>query len=263
MLAIQPASSCVTLSNLLQQSPANESRHAIYFTPPETSVWWRFGCEWLGRDAITGAPAPRRRFAGLDDPLIDRITRAPSLYGFHATLKAPIRLAQGYTACDVQACAARTAVAMEPVVLTPLSLEIIDGFVALTPAAGGPCMAAVEHIARQCVTAFDHMRAPASNPELRRREAAGLSLRQTALLHQWGYPFVLDEFRFHLTLSGRLGAHEQALVLHALAPVVGELNQEPLALDALSICMQPRLDAPFVLSSRHGFGCGVRRYSHE
>ena len=61
MLAIQPASSCVTLSNLLQQLPTSESRHAIYFTPPETSVWCRFGCEWLGRDAITGAPAPRRR----------------------------------------------------------------------------------------------------------------------------------------------------------------------------------------------------------
>ena len=263
MLAIQPASSCVTLRNLLQQSPASESRHAIYFTPPDTSAWWRFGREWLGRDAITGTPAPRRHFAGLDDRLLDRITRAPSLYGFHATLKAPIRLAHGYTACDLRDRAAQAGAALKPVVLTPLKLEIIDGFVALTPGTDSASKAAIGEIARHCVTAFDQLRAPASNPELRRREAAGLTARQMTLLHLWGYPFVLDEFRFHLTLTGRLDAHDQTLVLNALAPVVTELNQEPLALDALSICVQPRLDAPFVLSSRHDFGGAVRRYGHE
>ena len=33
---------------------------------------------------------------------------------------------------------------------------------------------------------------------------SGLTDRQEALLTQWGYPYVMEEFRFHITLTGAL-----------------------------------------------------------
>ena len=45
---------------------------------------------------------------------------------------------------------------------------------------------------------------PPGAAELERRRKAGLSAAQEKMLLRWGYPYVLDEFRFHLTLTGRL-----------------------------------------------------------
>lgn len=80
---------------------------------------------------------------------------------------------------------------------------------------------------------------------------------------QWGYPYVFEEFRFHITLTGRLPLPEQAHVLDVLAPIVHELNREPLMLNGLAVCVQPRRHAPFVLVRRYGFDGSTRCYFHD
>ena len=146
-------------------------------------------------------------------------------------------------------------------------LSVIDGFVALTLAHDPVRNAAVAMLAEQCVTCFDNLRARAGVGEIARRQAAGpssgLTPRQITLLLQWGYPYVFEEFRFHITLSGRLPLVEQERVLNALQPLVRELNSEPLTIDALSVCVQARPHAPFVVARRYGFDGSTRCYFRD
>jgi len=236
------------------------TRYAIYFAPPPASAWWTFGCAWLGRDPVVDADVARPRVARWDAAYFARITAKPRRYGFHATLKAPFRLAPGYTAQNVYLQAANLASSLNPARLPPLQLAEIDGFVALSFTHGDTGQHAAHAVAAQCVSGFDNLRAPATAAELARRHTAPLTARQTRLLAEWGYPHAFDEFRFHLTLTGRLPAAERQQIIDALSPLVDALNAEPLLLDALSIYRQPAWDAPFVVMRRYRFNGSVDIY---
>jgi putative phosphonate metabolism protein len=244
-------------------SRVGDARYAIYFAPPPASPWWRFGCAWLGRDAIADrrvVPPPTADFAA---ETIERITSAPRLYGFHATLKPPFRLKAGYRSHDVYLQAANLALSLQPAALPPLQLAEIDGFVALTFAAAAPGAQACHAIAAQCVSCFDNLRACPTAAEIARRQRMPLNPRQTQLLAQWGYPYVFDTFRFHLTLSGRLPAQERQQVIAALRPQVDALRGEPLTLNALTVYRQPAHDAPFIATRRYGFDGSIEVYAGD
>lgn len=222
-------------------------RYAVYFAPEPGSAWWRFGCAWLGRDPNIALA----RAEPLGDGFARSITREPRQYGFHATLKAPFRLAPGHHASELHLQASLLARELETFTLPPLEAVVLDGFVALMPVS--PC-AATRALAERCVAAFDNLRAPPSRAELARRQLASLTARQSALFAQWGYPYVLDEFRFHLTLTGKLARADQDRVLRALAPAIAALNEEALRVDALSVFMQHAPEAPFLPVRRYAFG---------
>jgi putative phosphonate metabolism protein len=249
----------------LSAPPAGDARYAIYFAPRRESAWWAFGCAWLGRDPITDSEVARPAIATLDAATIAHITAAPRRYGFHATLKPPFRLARGYRARDVYLQAANLAASLKATALPPLRLTEIDGFVALALAGddAGDESAGGSALAAQCVSCFDNLRATAEAAELARRHAAGLSARQMQLLAAWGYPYVFEEFRFHLTLTGRLPQAQRRRVIDALHPVVAELQAAPLLLDALTVYLQPQRDAPFVVTRRYGFDGSVEIYRDD
>ena len=246
---------------------AQDARYAVYFAPRPDSAWWRFGSAWLGRDAVADAPVARPAGIAMDAAYVTRITTEPRRYGFHATLKAPFHLNPEYTARDVYVQAAHLASVLASTcvaaTLPRVTLRVIDGFVALGYDREQSGAAAVHAIAAQCVLCFDNLRARPSASELARRLAAALSPRQTSLLQQRGYPFVLDEFRFHFTLTNRLRPEEQQPVIQVLSPVIDALNTRPLLFDALSIYMQPAPDAPFVVTRRYGFDGSVEIYRDD
>lgn len=200
------------------------SRYAIYYAPAP-GPFARAAAAWLGRDPETGHAVPQ-------PPVPDLATRTaePRRYGFHATLKAPFRLAEGV---DFPAlCAATRALAarLEPVSLPGLRLADLHGFLALVPE-GDP--AALNALAAEVVVALDPLRAPLTQAEIARRHPERLSPRQRALLDRHGYPFVLDEFVFHLTLSDPLpdpGALRPAAEAH-FAPHL----PRPFVVDALCV----------------------------
>lgn len=247
---------------------AQHARYAIYFAPHRDSVWWNFGCAWLGRDPIADAGMVRFALPVFDPAFLARITAAPRRYGFHATLKAPFRLKADYTAQDVYLQAANLAQSLMVAALPPLQLCVIDGFAALSFARQGITASflnapAVTALAAQCVSGFDYLRARPDAMELAHRQAAGLTPRQANLLAEWGYPYVFQDFRFHMTLTGHLSTDEQQQIIHALAPTVAALNAQPLLLDALAVYCQPTRDAPFVLTRRYGFDGKVDIYRDE
>jgi putative phosphonate metabolism protein len=196
------------------------TRYALYFAPEAGSTLAHLGADWLGRDAAGGPVAPVPDLPGAR-PMAE-LAASARRYGLHGTLKPPFRLAEGRSADDLIETAAAWAAARAPVDLGTLVLADWDGFLALVPARQTE---GLERFAADLVRDLDRFRAPPTPAELARRRAAGLSARQEALLEQWGYPHVMEEFRFHITLTDRLSGPERAILRTAaeahFAPVLG------------------------------------------
>lgn len=227
-------------------------RYAIYFAPAAGSDLARFGDRWLGRNAETGASLEQPALSGFDAALLHELTEAPRQYGFHGTLKPPFRLADGCDAGDLRRALAGFAAQRRGFEIEALTLEGIGGFIALAPDEPSP---ALSDLAGSCLIEFDPYRAPPDAGELARRHAAGLTPRQGELLARWGYPYVLDEFRFHLTLTGPIAdAAERARLARLLGPLVAPLLLQPLPVRELCLFHQPDRAAPFRLIQRFPFG---------
>lgn len=200
----------------------NYTRFAVYYLPPEGSDLARFGAAWLGWDNLSGAPIAHPDAGHLD---VAAITATPRKYGFHGTMKPPFRLAEG-TSVDELTEALGVLAAKTPAFDTPpLVLKSLSFFLALVPSE--PC-APLADLAGHCVMDLDRFRAPPSQAELAKRRASGLSEAQEAHLKAWGYPYVLDQFRFHLTLSGKLAEAELAEVKTVLDPLTAPLCTDPM-----------------------------------
>ena len=194
-------------------------RYAVYYTPPPGALA-DFGAHWLGWDVARGARAPRR----IPVEHAEEIVGTPRRYGFHATLKAPFRLAEGRSAKDLEAALAAVASRTPPVQGARLRLERLGAFLALVPATDH---APFSRLCDAMVRELDAFRLPPSEAEITRRRAAGLTPAQDAHLLRWGYPYVFEEFRFHMTLSGRLHPAMAAQVETLLTPVLEEVVPDP------------------------------------
>jgi putative phosphonate metabolism protein len=226
-------------------------RYAIYFIPETETALARFGAAWIGRDLSTGDRVAQPVLDTVTPGRLAEITVSPRHYGFHATLKPPFHLAEDETVEAFEAAVARFAQARSGFVLAPLTLRAIDRFIALVP---DERSAALHALADNCIADFDCFRAPADAAEIENRRKAGLNPRQDAYLLRWGYPYVFDEFRFHMTLTERLGDDEREKVLAALAPLVAPVLAETVRVEGIAICQQPDRQAPFTLRRRFFFG---------
>lgn len=176
-------------------------RHAAYFAPAPQSLAWRLGSEWLGRNAYQFTALKQPEFKNLNSELFGQLTRTPRLYGWHATLKAPFELNSNARLEDLQAVFRHLANNTVSAFHLPLKLVEMGDFLALVPLHPSPDL---QQFAEQCVRGLHSLTLPLTEAELQRRTGAGLTSRQTALLHEWSYPFVMDQFQFHMTLSGSL-----------------------------------------------------------
>jgi len=224
-------------------------RYAIYFAPPPVSALAELGAEILGRDPETGESRPQPRLDGLDPGRFHAITEDARHYGFHATLKAPFPLAEGVSGEALHAAAAALAAARPPAAGPALALASIGGFLALVPSSAAP---EVHALADACVEAFDRFRAPLTAAELEQRRRSPLTPAQDRHLERWGYPYVFDEFRFHMTLTARLtdkAEHERvrALLAERTAPVC----IDPLRIDAIAVYEQADRQSPFIVTGRY------------
>jgi putative phosphonate metabolism protein len=217
-------------------------RYAIYYAPPRGSTLDRFGAELLGYDAWTGEELPFP--LGVTEAVPDwrEVTSDPRKYGFHATLKAPFALAPGKTESElVAACATfagepRAIPSFRPVV------DSISGFIAVIPAERS---APLEQLAADCVTAFDPFRASLTMRDRARRNPEKLTEQQRDHLDRWGYPYVMEEFRFHMTLTGRLDATRRWGVLSMLRERFAAAGIDSLAVDRIALFRQDAADARF------------------
>lgn len=179
--------------------PLSAPRYAIYFVPPAQSPLYRLGTSVLGYDNYRAERVPFP--PDLDHADWPDITDEPRRYGFHATLKAPFYLAAGTDEAGLVAALAEFARTLSPFEAGSLSVQELGGFIALVPESPSPPLHA---LADACVRSFEQFRAPLGDNDRVRRLASGLSERQIKHLDRWGYPFVFEDYRFHMTLTGAL-----------------------------------------------------------
>ncbi|MQQ09219.1 DUF1045 domain-containing protein [Epibacterium sp. SM1979] len=220
------------------------TRYAIYYAPPADAAWSTFGASWLGWDMEKGAEVEHPDFPELD---VAAVTATPRKYGLHATMKPPMRLADGQTVEALHVACQALAARQKPVLLDGLEIARLGRFLALR-AVGD--QTALNALAAACVTELDPFRAPLSDADLEKRRANGLSPEQDAHLVQWGYPYVLDQFRFHITLSGKLPKQELPAVEAALGEALAPLLPNPFEIRDLAL-MGEAEDGRFHLIHRY------------
>lgn len=220
------------------------ARYAIYFSPERHSPWWQFGAHWLGRDECNGAPLAQPVPSQFNIAELRAITAEPRRYGFHATLKAPFQLRGGRNVADLVAGLQALAATLKPVPLGPMRVATLGHFVALLPVAAPDELSA---LAAQCVTTLDALRAPLAATELARRLSAQLDAREQELLQLYGYPYVLERFRFHFSLSGPLATTDAQRLMQAALEPVAQLNATaPLLLDRLCLFVETAPGQPLI-----------------
>lgn len=223
-------------------------RHALYFAPPADSALWRLAQRWLGRDCETGETLEQPALDGWSRDEIAAATESPRHYGFHATLKAPFRLAPDSTPTALREAVIALAARLPAFQAPALQVSVIGSFIALTLSVPCPQMQA---LADATVRELDPLRAPLTEAETARRLKSGLTAGQEALLRRWGYPYVFDEFRFHMTLTGSLAdVQRRERLQRALATLFRPVLAEPVPVCEICLYSQPDRDRPFRLAER-------------
>lgn len=206
----------------------NMKRYAIYYAPPE-GAFADAAAAWLGWDLARGQAAVQPSHPeGLPD-----LTAEPRKYGFHGTIKPPFRLAEGVSAGDLAQATQALANSLRAVELDGLDLTHIEGFLALLPKGD---TRALNDLAAEVVRVLDPFRAELTLAEITRRRPETLTARQRELLTIYGYPFVMEQFQFHLTLSGRLDVGNMAALTDAARAHFSALLPQPFVLRDICLC---------------------------
>lgn len=229
------------------ESNGKTSRYGIYFCPSQSLPLYGQGSQWLGRDAITGAT--------LEPDLPDhirhedwlRVTDSPRRYGFHATLKPPFRLADNTTLEELQAALAEFAHSHNCFCAPPLAVGTLGRFLALilsTPSE------AFSNLAAGCVSYFDRFRAPATEQETTQRMRRSLSPSERTHVLQWGYPYVFDTWKFHMSLTSSMHTKSLSIFEPYLRSRFAMACKHPLLVDSVCIFHEPNPGGLFRLLDR-------------
>lgn len=219
-------------------------RYAIYFTPPADDPLTRRASHWLGRDAFSGEMLAQPIVEAFPEPAFSQLTSDPRRYGFHATMKAPFELADRATEAELIKTLDGFAARQTAFTLPSLVLGQLGQFFALVP---GSHSLELQKLAADCVTAFDGFRASLDEADIARRRPERLSQSERRNLMTWGYPYVLDDFRFHMTLTGPVETADQSAMRAAIEQHFSGLLDRPRDIDTLALFVEPARGAPFIL----------------
>ena len=226
--------------------PPLTPRYAIYYSPDPGSPLATFSAAWLGLDSSLKSALTR--------DYVNSITENTRRYGFHGTMKPPFELNPILSLDGLMAAArvfARTATAVE---LPPLELAEIGKFIALTPAHES---VELEKLAAACVRAFEAFRVPMSAAQFAQYKLNKLTVHQEQMLKHWGYPYVMEEFRFHMSLTDKIEDEGERLrVMDELARLAAPVIGRPLSVRAITVFRQPGSNEPMVPVERIPFGRG-------
>lgn len=232
----------------------SDPRYAIYIAPPPCTPLWHFGSKVLGYDAVSRLDVHGFSPDGIDAQTWRRMTMRPRAYGFHGTLKAPFRLAEGRDRDGLihellEFAAARDTFDLGPLAITSLADHGGHGFAALTQTLPSPMLADLEI---DTVRRFDHFRAPLNEEERAKRKPERLTPRQQQALDLYGYPHVGPDYRFHMTLSGEIA--EVFDIADKLADAMAnDIGTASLRVDALVLFEQPASGQNFRVIHRADF----------
>jgi Protein of unknown function (DUF1045) len=219
-------------------------RFGLYFIPGPGPLR-ELATSWLGYDIVEGRDVKRQPVLSSLAPDIDELTAVPRRYGLHATIKAPFRLAQGHRLDDLKEATAHFCRTLQPIIIPGFALSEIESFFCLVPQDGTGELA---WLAGSSVRELDCFRAPLEEEEIQKRQAKGLSKRELQLLEQWGYPYVMENFRFHISLTGPIPDPARRRNLRpTLESYLAKALARPMVIDALCLVCEREPGARFEL----------------
>ena len=225
-------------------------RYAVYYSPEESTPLADFGQRVLGRTA-GGCTVAASEDDYPDRQLAASLSATPAHYGFHATLKAPFHLRKGQSEDLLLSAVEALAQQQTPITMHTLEPRKLSGFAALVFAVQPT---KVHQLANQCVEQLEAFRAPLTPEDIQRRKPDTLSETQQYYLKEYGYPFVLSEFRFHMTLTGSLHSAEHAHYFAWLDALYRQCVPSPPVLDRLMVFWQQNRTKPFKRLQEFSFG---------
>ena len=216
-------------------------RYALYFVPQQGSALHTLGSALLGYDSCSGKMVSDPNLLLPEGLCLETITSEPKPYGIHATVLAPFFL-NNTSEQQLMKAAELFCRNAQAIILPRIALVKHRGFMALRPAqeaaAEKNSYHALQNLAADAVRHFFPLRHPADPAEIARRLQSGLTARQQAYLEQWGYPYIFEEYDFHITLTNTL-QESSAHALHTLfAGYFSPVTAQPLAIDRLCVCRQ-------------------------
>lgn len=223
------------------------SRYGIYFSPKPGARLHALGSQWLGRDAVTGDTLDPELPDSLTRDEWSRATTSPRRYGFHATLKPPFRLAEGMALEDLQLALRKFAASHQSFEAPSLCVAPLGRFLALILTEPSDTFS---ELAADSVSEFERFRAPATEEELSQRLRDSLSAREREHVLRWGYPYVFDTWKFHMSLTGSLPPESLPPLALRLRERFAQVSEQPLLVDSVCIFHEPFPGAPFRLVDR-------------
>ncbi|WP_438751305.1 DUF1045 domain-containing protein [Pararhizobium sp. O133] len=221
-------------------------RYAFYISPDEDAPLTAAAERWLGANPFTGETRPLEPQGDFSADELTALTADPRRYGFHGTLKAPFELAPGTSESELLDAFATFAETCIPFRIPEVVLGQLGPFFALVPAVHCPDL---QGFADATVRHFARFRAPLSEADIARRKPETLSTQMRGNLFDWGYPYVFESFRFHMTLTGQVSAERQfsmkTLLAQEFAPFIGQ----PMDVTSLALFVEPARGAPFTVHS--------------
>lgn len=173
------------------------NRYGIYMIP-EAENFAELGAAWLGWDVQKGCTVPYPQEA---DAALREATKVPRKYGFHGTIKPPFHLVEGATYDSLLSQAQTLCASLAPVDIEALSVRKSEFVLVLAPEGDLDQLA---NLAATVLQKLDHFRASTRASELVQHRKFTLTPLQETNLKNWGHPYVLDDFKFHITLSGHM-----------------------------------------------------------
>ncbi|MFB2550558.1 DUF1045 domain-containing protein [Ensifer soli] len=233
-------------------------RYAIYFTPPPHDPLSTAAANWLGRNVYTGDVLEPQPAGDLSIREVAYLTAVPRRYGFHANLKAPFLLAPDATEAGLMNALMRFAGTVSPFEMPLLEVARLGNFFGLSPVLPSEPM---QCLAARIVEAFDPFRAGLTDADIERRDPDGLTAPQFSNLHRWGYPYVMDEFRFHMSLTGPVGPRETQRIDRVLRTLFEPLLERPLRIASIALFVEQESGGPMRVHSQHPLGKVMARRS--
>ncbi len=211
------------------------SRYALYYVPADGSPLGQFGAALFGR-----WPDGRSEADTLDLPQRrERVARVAH-YGFHATLKAPFHLTDGATEQQLLDDVNSKTRHWGSATLDGLTVSLDTATLSLRHGASSDPeqVAAVNDLARHAVLDLERWRAPLSAKAYARRKPEQLGPRARDMLDTYGYPWVLDEFNFHITLADRFHDSSDETWVESLKRIFLERVTVAPQLSCISVCRE-------------------------
>jgi hypothetical protein len=226
-------------------------RYAICFTPPVHDPLSVAAAEWLGRNVYSGETCEQLAVSGCSVQDMAFYTAVPRRYGFHGCVKAPFTLAQDQSESSLLKAMMRFAGNVAPFEIADMDVAWLGSAFGLAPRMPSDAMS---HLAASVVQAFDAFRAPLRDAEIERLDPDKLTAPQFSNLHRWGDPHVMEEYRFHMMLTGPLTLTLRQQMHDALRTHFAPLLARPLRIASLALFIEPEAGAPLRVHSQHPLG---------